>query len=85
MLCGTPLIASAHSCFVETIAEGCGFRCRTLADWLWAIERVGSLDRAKVASTARARFDMEALAREYDNVFAQIRRLSGKGWYDLTN
>jgi FkbM family methyltransferase len=82
MLCGTPLIAVDFGAFTETVIEGVtGFRCRTLADWVSAIENVGKLDRRVVASVARDRYSLEACAKKYDKVFTSLSELHSRGWY----
>jgi len=82
-MCGTPLIASNYGAFRETVIEGVtGFRCNTLGDWLDAIERVGSLDRQKVADIARSTYSLEACGKLYDKIFMDIANLGDKGWYN---
>jgi FkbM family methyltransferase len=82
MLCGTPLIAVDYGAFTETIIEGVtGFRCRTLEDWMLAIENVDKLDRRVVADLAQNRYSLEACAKKYDKVFTSLMELHGKGWY----
>lgn len=82
MLCGTPLIAVDFGAFTETVVEGVtGFRCRTLADWLDAVDKVGDLDRKQVADIARSRYSLQACATKYDKVFSCLYDLYDKGWY----
>jgi glycosyltransferase involved in cell wall biosynthesis len=84
MLCGTPLIATDYGAFTETVQEGVtGFRCKTLRDWLEAIEQVGSLDRKRVADIARSTYSLEACGKRYDKAFTQIHELYEDGWYSL--
>jgi glycosyltransferase involved in cell wall biosynthesis len=85
MLCGTPLIASDWGAFTETIREGeNGYRCKVLADWIHAIERVGELDHTRIAMEARKRYTLEVCAEKYDRAFHQLSRLFiGKGWDDM--
>ena len=82
MLCGTPLIAVDYGAFTETVIQGkTGFRCKTLQDWLTAIEKVEELDRKEVARVARERYSLEACAEKYDSVFQTLNDLHRKGWY----
>lgn len=82
MLCGTPLIAVDYGAFTETVIEGVtGFRCKTLADWLTAIDAVGGLDRSIIAEVARSQYSLETCAEKYDRVFSTLNDLYGKGWY----
>ena len=84
MLCGTPLISTDYGAFTETVTPGVtGFRCKTLRDWLEAIDVVGELDRKKVAEVARSRYSLEACGAQYDKAFQQIHELYGDGWYTL--
>lgn len=84
MLCGTPLIATDYGAFTETVQEGVnGFRCKTLRDWIEAVDQVGSLDRKRIADNARATYSLEACGKKYDKAFTQIYELYSDGWYSL--
>ena len=84
MLCGTPLIATDYGAFTETVIEGItGFRCKTLWDWLDAIEAIDSVDRKMVAKVARSTYSLEACGAKYDKAFRQIYELQADGWYTL--
>lgn len=84
MLCGTPLIATDYGAFTETVIDGVtGYRCKTLLDWLEAIDRVHTIDRKAVAATARAKYSLEACGAQYDKAFTQIAELYKDGWYTL--
>ena len=82
MLCGTPLIAVDFGAFTETVVDGVtGFRCRTLQEWLTAIDKVGELDRKTVADISRSRYSLQACSKKYDRVFQTLNDLYRKGWY----
>lgn len=84
LLCGTPLIATDYGAFTETVQEGFnGYRCKTLLDWLEAIEAVESLDRRAIANKARATYSLQACGKRYDKAFTQIAELYADGWYTL--
>lgn len=84
MLCGTPLIASDYGAFTETVIDGLtGYRCKTLRDWIEAIDKVGDLDRFKIATHARQRYSLETCGAQYDKAFTQIYELYDRGWYTL--
>lgn len=84
LLCGTPLIATDYGAFTETVQHGInGFRCKTLADWLSALSRAHTLDRAAVAKAARGTYSLEACGALYDDAFQKIYQLYDKGWYTL--
>ena len=85
LLCGTPVIASAFGAFPEYI-DGItnGYLCRTLDDWLKAIDNViaGNLDpRESIQEIARQKFSMWELAWDYKQAFEQISNLGKGGWY----
>lgn len=82
MMTGTPLAAISYGAFTETIIQGkTGFLCRTLRQWLDAIEQAKTLDRAEVAALTRPRYSLEACGRLYDEAFNMIDELSRGGWY----
>lgn len=84
LLCGTPLIATDYGAFTETVQEGFnGYRCKTLRDWLEAIEVVGNLDRKAIAEKARATYSLQACGKRYDKAFTQMYELYDEGWYTL--
>jgi glycosyltransferase involved in cell wall biosynthesis len=85
MLCGTPLIASDFGAFSETVwHEVTGFRCKTLGDWVDAVERAGSLDRKFIAEHARKKHNLATCGQLYAKVFQQLQDMRDKGWYSLT-
>lgn len=84
MLCGTPLIATDYGAFTETVVPGVtGYRCKTLLDWLEAIDNVKTLDRKVIADIARSTYSLQACAARYDKAFTQMHELYSKGWYTL--
>jgi len=83
---GAPLIASSFGAFTETVEHGVnGYRCRTLEDWVCAIERCGALDRALIARRARKRYSTATVGRELDMAFRQIGDRFDRGWYSNTS
>lgn len=81
-LCGVPQIGSCFGAFLETIIEDVtGYRCHTLADWIAAIRKCGSLDRFQIAKLARERYAKSAVGRQYNWALRQLSDLSGDGWY----
>lgn len=82
MLCGTPLISSDFGAFSETQPDS-KYRCKTLKDWLNAIELAKTANRQLIAQTARARYGLTQIGEMYDKVFTQISELNDKGWYTL--
>ena len=85
LLCGTPLISTDYGAFAETVQHGVnGFRCKTLQDWLEAIDNAHTLDRKAIADAARATYSLEACGARYDRAFQQISQLYTTGWYTLS-
>jgi glycosyltransferase involved in cell wall biosynthesis len=82
MLCGTPLIASDHGAFSETVTDP-RLRCKTLKDWLKAIKIVENCNRQAIALKARAKYNLGTVSDMYDTAFKQILELQDKGWYTL--
>lgn len=86
LLCGTPLITTDYGAFTETVQPGVnGFRCKTLQDWLEAIDAVGKLDRRAIAKNARETYSLAACGARYHKAFQQVCALYDKGWYTLTD
>ncbi|NDD53463.1 glycosyltransferase [bacterium] len=86
LLCGTPLIATDYGAFTETVQHGVnGFRCKTLQDWLEAIDAAHTLNRVNIADKARATYSLETCGAAYDKAFQQISQLFDKGWYSLSD
>jgi glycosyltransferase involved in cell wall biosynthesis len=84
LLCGTPLLANAWGAFTETVTPGTnGYLCRTLGDWLLALENAlaGKLShRRHIAESARSRYSLEACREKYIKVFSALLELQhGKG------
>lgn len=82
-LCGTPVLGTGCGSFTETIIEGeTGYHCRTLGDFLAAIERVedGAILRERCRNHGRA-YDTSAVGPMYDKVFRQVHDLWDEGWY----
>jgi glycosyltransferase involved in cell wall biosynthesis len=81
-LCGTPAITSDWGAFPETVEHGVsGYRCRTLEQWVWAIQNVHKLDRLAVAERARRLYSLERIAGMYQEYFEMLDTLWGAGWY----
>ncbi len=79
---GTPLLASTWGAFPETTEHGkTGYLCRTLADWMEAIERSKNLDRKYISDRARRLYSLETCGAAFDRAFKQIADLKSEGWY----
>ena len=90
-LCGRPVLGSVFGSFTETITNGQnGYRCRTLGDYLAAMEIIesGKIDPPSfIAHLALQKYSMYNLAHRYDEVFQLTDGLweSGKDWYRKTS
>lgn len=83
-LCGTPAITTDWGCYVETVVQGqTGFRCRTLGEFLAAIDRAGDLDRGVIRRRAIDTYGLDAIAPQYERYFEQLSLLWGDGWNDV--
>jgi len=85
MLCGTPLISVDYGAFTETVQNGVnGFRCKTLLDWIEAVQEVrswGPTTRELIAESAREKYSLERGAELYERALMQIANLRKRGWY----
>lgn len=73
LLVGTPAITPTFGAFTETIEQGVtGFRCRTVDDYVAAIENAPQLDRATIRTKAVVRFSLETCGKQYDEVFRTL-------------
>lgn len=86
MLCGTPLIAVDYGAFTETVTHGVtGYRCKTLQNWLDAIDNCGGLDRRRIAEISRSLYSLENCSKLYDSAFKSLDDLYDAGWYSCDN
>lgn len=85
MLSGTPVITSDWGVFPETVPHGLvGYRCRTFADILWAVQNIGTIRSENCRGWAEGNYSMERVALMYDKFFRDVLNVyTGKGWYEL--
>jgi glycosyltransferase involved in cell wall biosynthesis len=84
MMAGTPAITSDWGAFTETVVNGVsGYRIGTLSEAKAAVEKTGSLDPAAVRQSALDRYSLTAVAPQFDQWFARLQNLWGKGWYEV--
>jgi hypothetical protein len=83
-LCGTPGIVADQGGMTETVIQGVtGFRCKTLGDYLYAIEHVDRLDRAAIGKHARMKYTLDATRPLYIRAIETLHELcsgGGLGW-----
>ncbi len=85
-LCGAPVITTDFGAFPETVEHGVsGYRCRTLEQFVWAIDAVRNLYREVIAIRARSLWSMERVGRMYREYFDMLATLWGDGWYAVKN
>lgn len=87
LMCGTPVVASDWGCFTESVRHGfTGYLCKTLADWIAAIESTGKLwKRESIQAHAVLRFGTAHAAPLYDRCFRQLRDLLANGPVSTTS
>lgn len=82
MSCGTPVLTTDWGAFTETVIDGVtGFRCRTLGEFIDAMETAKFLDPYVIRDHAISRYSLEAVAPQYDRYFRRLEKLWDKGWY----
>jgi len=84
MFCGTPAITTDFGGFPETVQHGkTGFRCRTLEQFLWAVEKgVDTLDSSYIRDYAVNNYSLDRVGRMYQEYMHQLDSLHGKGMYE---
>ena len=82
MTCGTPAVTTDWGAFTETVAYGItGYRCRTLAQFVAALQDVDQLDRLAIRNHAIATYSLGAIGARYEQYFDRLATLWGAGWY----
>lgn len=83
MACGTPVICTDWGAMTETVIEGVtGFRCRTFAEFLSAMEKVGDLDPGAIRGHVVRNYSLPVIAEKYERHFERLAQLwSAEGWY----
>lgn len=78
LLTGTPLIGPSFGAFTETIEDGVtGFNCRTVDDYVRAIEATPKLDRKYISERASTRFSLKACGAKYHDIFTRLTTQAG--------
>lgn len=84
MLSGTPVIATDWGAYTETVVNGVtGYRCRTLKQFLHAVDKVDTLNRHEVLDHAMDRYTTTVGARLYSDHLNALATLYGDGWYAI--
>jgi len=81
-MCGTPVISSDFGVFNETVLHGItGYRCRTLDQYVWAINNVHKLDPHAIRNWAIDNFSTERVSEMYEEYFQTLYEIWQDGWY----
>jgi glycosyltransferase involved in cell wall biosynthesis len=81
-ICGTPVITTDWGAFPEIVEQGIdGFRCRSMSEFVRAIDDVNNLSPSKIAKRARACFSMEMIGAQYQHYFSRLTTLWDRGFY----
>jgi hypothetical protein len=81
-MCGTPVVTTDWGAFVETVAHGVsGYRCRTQAEFLWALQHVDSLDRTAIRQRALRKYSVAAVTDQYLDYFDFVWNVHVNGGY----
>lgn len=80
--CGTPVISSDWGAFTETVKPDItGYRCRSLAEFKEAVDKVPTLSRSLIRSHALAHYGLDVVGKQYEQYFKRLLTLWGDGWY----
>ena len=79
---GTPVITTDWGAFPEIVKHGeVGYRCRTMDDFMWAVNNIDKISPAACREYAVNNYSMERISKAYQEYFVKVHDLFGKGWY----
>lgn len=84
-LSGTPTITTDWGAFTETVENDFnGYRCRTLQEFMEAVDDVVNLSRIDIRRRAQM-YTMDQIGPRFTKYFNKIQTLRSEGWYTLKN
>lgn len=84
MACGTPAITTDWGAFTETVIEGVtGFRCRSLAEFVAAVDNAPSISPWACRQHVEGRYSFAVIGEQYERYFQRIKTVEDRGWYAL--
>jgi glycosyltransferase involved in cell wall biosynthesis len=84
-MCGTPAITTDWGAFPETVVHGVtGWRCRTMPDFIEALERIDEIDPKVCRKWAIDNFSLDVAKKKYEDYYQRVSgvRIGKQGWYD---
>lgn len=82
LLCGTPVITTDWGSFPEIVRHGeVGYRCRTMDDFIWAVNNVDKIDPHECRRYAEANYSLQRVSKMYEEYYGKIHDLFSGGWY----
>jgi glycosyltransferase involved in cell wall biosynthesis len=81
LLCGSPVITSDFGVFTETVTPEVGFRCRSLRDYMDAMDQAPTLDTEWIRFYALSKFSYDAIRPQYESYFEKLLTVWDEGWY----
>ena len=81
LMSGTPVIATDHGAFPETVASDVGFRGVFWKDFVNAINNISSIDRFRCRDYALQNFSLRQQYKKYVDFFNDIIYHHPRGWY----
>lgn len=85
MFCGTPVISTDWGAFTENNIHGkTGYRCRTMEQFIWAVNNIEKINSADCRAWAMSNFTLDRIVSVYEEYFKSVWNIAfGEGWYAL--